>query len=231
MIQVKTNKDRRRAGFTLVELLVAAALLILVFGSVALVGGTSQRAYRTGTVVSHLESQVAITMERIVSDLRTAGVDTLAPDPIQGVGGRDVQYVQATGMQGGVVQWSPLRQLAFEYEPDELDDGIDNNGNELIDEGRVVLIEDLGGPQEHRRVLTRWVPELAEGELENGVGRQRERPGGRSRLLRGAAGGDAGDSPDGAATHRGGPPGDPDRKDVRQAQESSGTGGGVTCRF
>ena len=39
----------------------------------------------------------------------------------------------------------------------------------LGDDPRVVLVDDIGGPAERRRVLTRWLPEFLEGELENGL--------------------------------------------------------------
>ena len=61
-----------------------------------------------------------------------------------------------------------FRSLSFEYEIGELDDGLDNNGNGLIDEGRLVLTENAGLTND-RRVITRWVAELLEGELDDGL--------------------------------------------------------------
>lgn len=166
-----TNRTRRslHAGFSLVELAIVVVLLAIVLGSVAMIGNASDRAYRTGSVSSHLESQVASTIEKVVDELQIAGVDTITPDPIQGVGASSIRYVQATGIVGNDVVWTPLRRLAFEYEVGEIDDGIDNNHNGLVDEGRIVLTEDVGGPNERRRVLTHWVGELLEGEQENGL--------------------------------------------------------------
>lgn len=161
-------RSGRAAGFTLIELLISTVLFGLVVGFVAMVSLASERAYRTGATVSQLEAQAQVTMERIVADLQIAGLETIAPDPMAGVGSGELQYMQAL-LQEGEVVWRNTRRLAFEYESGELDDGMDNNGNDLIDEGRVVLIEDLGLPQERRRVLTRWVRELLEGEQKNGL--------------------------------------------------------------
>jgi len=163
------RKGNRQSGFSLVEVMVVVALLAVVLGSVAIVGSASDKAYETGTIESHLESRVAIAMDRVVDELRIAGVDTITPDPIQGVGASEVRYVQATGMTNGQIDWTPLRSLRLEPEVGELDDGVDNNGNGLIDEGRIVLIEDVGGAEERRWILTRWVAEFLEGEIENGV--------------------------------------------------------------
>jgi len=170
---MKALRTMRRAsgesGMTLVELAIVALLLTVVLGSVALVAGSSDKMYRTESVHSHLESQAGITMQHVCDELRIAASDTLSPSPAPGVGSSMLQYVQATGIEDGVVQWSPLHRLEFEYEVGEIDDGLDNNGNGLVDEGRLILIEDPGGPTERRRVLTRWVAELLEGEVENGL--------------------------------------------------------------
>lgn len=158
-----------RRGFSLVELTIVVLLLGLVLGSVALVAGSSDRMYRTESVHSLLEAQVGMAMQHVTEDLRSAAIDTLAPPPQEGVGSSSVQYVQATGIVGDQIQWSPLRRLELELEMGELDDGLDNNHNGLVDERRLVLIEDPGGPSERRRVLTRWVSERLEGEVENGL--------------------------------------------------------------
>lgn len=157
------------AGFTLVELVAAAALLALVLGSVALVADSSDRMFRLETVTSHLESRIAIVTEQVFEELRIAGADTIAPALVPGVGVSSIEYVQAVDVAGGQAVWTPLRRLAFEYESGELDDGLDNNGNGLVDEGRLVLTEDVGGPDERSRVLTHWVAELLEGEVANGL--------------------------------------------------------------
>lgn len=162
-IQLRGRKGRR--GMSLVELAIAGMLLAIVLGSVTMVGRTSEKAYKVGAATSHLESRVAQAMERIVGELRIAIDSSLSLPPL---GFEDeVTYVQATGIELGTVQTTSLRRIAFEYEAGELDNGIDDNGNDLVDEGQIVLIEDVNG-LEHRHVITRWVPEFLEGELENG---------------------------------------------------------------
>jgi hypothetical protein len=58
-------------------------------------------------------------------------------------------------------------QILSELDEGELDDGADNDGDGLVDEGRVVLIEDQGGAAERRVVLTNGVAELQDGEEAN----------------------------------------------------------------
>jgi prepilin-type N-terminal cleavage/methylation domain-containing protein len=166
---LNTPKHTRKSGFTLLELMITVLILAGVMGSISLIAQASQRAYQTGAVKADLEARTAATIEQVVAELSIAGRGTLTPDILPGVGVDALQYMQATGMDAGEVVWTPMRRLAFEYEIGELDDGIDNNGNGLIDEGRLVLTEDLGGPGERERVLTRWVRELAQGEEPNGI--------------------------------------------------------------
>ena len=159
----------RAAGFSLVEIMFVLVILGVVLISIAFVSEANARAYGTGAVRAHLEDQAVATVERLAVELSIAGRDTLAPDPAAPVGADSINYLQATGMNGYVVVWRELRRLSFEYEIGELDDGLDNNGNGLVDEGCVVLTEDVGGPNERRHVLTHWVSEYLEGEQGNGL--------------------------------------------------------------
>jgi hypothetical protein len=168
---MKTSKRTRlsaASGMTLIEVVISAALLTLVIGSLVMVSQASGRAYRTGALASELELRAAAVTERIVTELRTVVFESLVPDP-EVVGAERIEYVQATGMTGVDIEQSALRRLAFEYEIGELNDGLDNNGNGLVDEGRLILTENVGEVNERSRVLTRWVAERLEGELENGL--------------------------------------------------------------
>jgi len=169
MKPLKDNRWGRAGGYTLLEMSIVLVLLGMVLGATFTVGMSSDKTYRTGTTAAHLEAQADMAVGRIVSDLRIARRDSLAPDPAPGSGGESVEYVQPVGITNGVVQWSPPRRLAFEYETGEIDDGLDNNRNGLVDEGQVVLREDFGGANERRHVITRWVRELAAGETANGA--------------------------------------------------------------
>ena len=162
-------RTSREGGYTLVEMSIVLTLLVVVVGATLTVGTASEKTYRTGTTAAHLEAQADMAVGRIVSDLRIARRSSLAPDPAAGAGSLEVEYQQPLGITNGVVQWGPTRRLAFEYDPAELNDGLDNNGNGLVDEGRVVLRENFGGAGERPHVITRWVRELAAGETANGA--------------------------------------------------------------
>lgn len=165
MIHAKTQ----RAGFSLVEMLVVTLILSVALGMLSMIGTSSERAYQNGATAAQLEGQVSQAMERIVVELRPIAKTSLTPGLVPGVGLPTLQYVQSVGYENGQVVQTPLRQLTLEYAEGEVDDGLDNNGNGLIDEGRVVSIENAGTPDERRLVLTRWVAEMFEGEQLDGV--------------------------------------------------------------
>jgi len=168
-MRVQVRKPKLGAGgFSLVELLIVITVLSLAIGSVAMVGRASERAYSTGTTAALLEEHTAAAMHRITAELEIAMLGSVTPDPTA-LGTEEILYTQPAGLGGATVIPTPLRRLAFDYEVGEIDDGIDNNGNGLIDEGRVVLWEDFGGSGERQRVLTRWVTELLPGEDPNGL--------------------------------------------------------------
>ena len=159
-----TNIKRTgRAGFSMIETLIAATVLAMAVGTIVLVSNANNNAYQTGATVAELESKAGIAMGRLVEELRMVGKESLSLTPTQ------LQYERAEGFVAGQKLWSTSRRLELALEGGELDDGVDNNGNGLIDERQVVLTEDVGGPNERRRVLVRWVSELAAGELPNGV--------------------------------------------------------------
>jgi len=62
----------------------------------------------------------------------------------------------------------PTSRIAFQNHPSDPDDGIDNNGNGLVDEGQVILMRNVGLANETTTVIVPWVREFTEGEIANG---------------------------------------------------------------
>ena len=72
-----------------------------------------------------------------------------------------------SGFAGGAPTWSSLTRIGFAYEPGEIDDAIDDGGDGLVDEGQLVMVQDVGTAAERTLVLASSVRELLEGELPN----------------------------------------------------------------
>jgi prepilin-type N-terminal cleavage/methylation domain-containing protein len=164
-----THHRSRSSGYSLVELMIAVTILAMVLGMLSLTGSANSAAFKSGISQAHVDSQLESAMQRVASELRVAGRTSLDPQLAPGGATGALEYSQALELVAGQIVWSPTRRLSFERPPQEPDDGLDNNSNGLVDEGRLVLTLDVGTPEERRVVLTNWVPELLEGELPDGL--------------------------------------------------------------
>jgi hypothetical protein len=165
MKQLESNRSGS-AGFTLLELMIAGVFLVVMIGAFHAAVTRGAGTYRASVGPAALESRAIRLAARIAELIAETGMGELDPLPLGPVGGTSVEFRQNTGYDGGVV-WGPKMRVQLEYEDGELDDGLDNNGNGLVDEGRVVLVQDVGGPDEARRMLIGGVAEFLEGETLN----------------------------------------------------------------
>jgi Tfp pilus assembly protein PilW len=165
---MRSRFHAKRAGFTLVEALIAGALLLLLLSSAVLAARGGMGAFRATQGTSDVETRARRALDRVVAELLSTGGGELLPNPTDVFGTSSLQFRKAIGFTGAAPQWGPLLSLAFEYAPEELDDGLDNDGNGLVDDGQLVLTRDVGG-NEQRLVLCSGVSELLEGEQANGA--------------------------------------------------------------
>ena len=164
----RAHTDPRQSGFTLVELVLATVLLTIVLGSLTFFGRQSALALRTSTTQAELDQLLNGTLVRIARELLPSGLGVITPDASAPAGAAVIDYRKSAGVVSGALVWGPPHRIGFELEAGELDDGLDNNANGLVDEGVVVLTIDPGVPGERRTVLCHGVRALAPGELANG---------------------------------------------------------------
>ena len=163
------RKNSLRAGFTLLEMLIAVIVLGTTLVSITMTLNSASGAYEEGQVERELDEQDYRALDAIARELLDAGISQIPVPPTAPLGSESVTYRRATGFDGVNVLWGSFITVRLELDHGELDDGADNNGNGLVDERMVVWIENEGQPDERRRVLTRWVRERMEGELVNGA--------------------------------------------------------------
>jgi type II secretory pathway pseudopilin PulG len=157
----------RNAGFTVVELMIVIALLGAVIGSVLAVMRTSTRAYGVGTTEARLESLAAQTLDQIASRLRASQLGTMAPVVAPPFSTSQITFQPSVGAVAGATSWGPLERIAFQYDPNDPDDGVDNDGDGFVDDGRVVWTQDVGGANERSLVWANGVSEFQRGETLN----------------------------------------------------------------
>jgi type II secretory pathway pseudopilin PulG len=169
MVRRPSSGARGRRAFTLLESLFALVFLAILFLAVAHTSSRASDAFDEGSAQHELSSDAHRCIERIARDLELAERATLNPVPAPQLGTSTLTFRTPTGFAGGAVQWGPPTTIALELAPGELDDGLDNDGDELVDEGRVVWIENPGVAAERRIVLDSHVAALLEGETENAL--------------------------------------------------------------
>jgi hypothetical protein len=157
-----------RRGSSLLEIVIAASVLLMLLGAVGNTVLTGGNAFKQGLSSAVLEGQARRMLERIAMEFSDVDRSSLAPNPLAPFGATSVQFARCQGFAAGAMLVGPTRRIALVLEAGELDNGIDDNGNGLIDERRVVLIPDITRPTETVG-LGGFVRELAEGELPNGL--------------------------------------------------------------
>jgi hypothetical protein len=152
-----------RGGFTLVELAIGVVLMGVVGGVFMLTTETTTSAVRTGVAVADLDAGVLRSLERVCDALKSSSADLATPQAVAPFSGSSLDFQRCVGTdEVGAPVWGPLERIALEY--DEANDGVDNDGDGLTDEGTLVWYEDPDGAGEKRIVLCPDVREYLEGE-------------------------------------------------------------------
>lgn len=155
----------RRSGFTLIELAVAVGVLSLAIVSAVDLVSTTGDTLARGASMANLDAKANALLAKIERELVQAGRETLVPASPGGEG--SLSYRQAFGYEDGIVQWgSPLR---IEFRPDEVQDGVDNDADGFVDEGRIVLVRNAGTAAETEVALASGICSYLDGEVPNGL--------------------------------------------------------------
>lgn len=168
---MKLSRKFRAAnrGFTLLELAITMGIAGLLLSSLASVLDSSKSTYGRGSAMAQVQNEARRTLDRVAAELENGGFGTLLPNPV-GVAIDDLVFQTATGIDAatGALLFGNSSRLRFVYETGEMNNGLDDDGDGLIDEGYLVLTRNYMLANEVRVVLAHDVAELLEGESANG---------------------------------------------------------------
>ena len=168
---MKLSRKFRAAnrGFTLLELAITMGIAGLLLSSLASVLDSSKSTYGRGSAMAQVQNEARRTLDRVAAELENGGFGTLLPNPV-GVAIDDLVFQTATGIDAatGALLFANSSRLRFVYETGEMNNGLDDDGDGLIDEGYLVLTRNYMLANEVRVVLAHDVAELLEGESANG---------------------------------------------------------------
>ncbi len=159
---------RARAAFSITELLISSSLLGVLLSSLGVLSLKSGQASKQAQVELNLSSKVHRLCTRLAHELESAGEATLNPDPGL-LGASSFQFQSVSAVAGATVNWTSETGLAWLLDPAEADNGEDDDGDGLIDEGDVVLTRQALSAQPTSIVLCRNVSEYMAGETPNGA--------------------------------------------------------------
>ena len=134
------NGHDRNHGFTLLEVVIVAALVVLIFG---------ETIYMSLRIENHLGDEVTrLTIDetakrvarRVATELMQAYPSSVTPSVLDG--DELVQFQKVIGYSGGV-ELGPVNSIQFQLATGELDNGQDDNGDGRIDEG--ILVHTVAG--------------------------------------------------------------------------------------
>jgi hypothetical protein len=149
-----------------VELAVAFSLLALFTGGLVRYMSGVVDSQRVMTAQLTLESTARNGLQRIRSLLRGATFASLEPKLTRPWYSERIDFQRDEDGDGML---EPLERVEWRLDPGELDDGQDNDGDGLVDEGRVLWIASLGLADERTLVLVPSVARYHAGEVPNNL--------------------------------------------------------------
>jgi len=130
---------KRMAGLTLLEVMIASALLTIIVLVLFSILSSSASTYAWGTVHADLNGQARDLLDRLTRELADSSVSTFAPSFPKD--SSTLTFRRTTGYSAGKLTYGPPITYSFVFDPGEADNGIDDNRDGRVDEGRIVRAE------------------------------------------------------------------------------------------
>jgi hypothetical protein len=147
-----TQVRAERSGFTVLETVIAMALIGLVLTKLTLVMDEARRAHQEESISMQLDDQAMELVDKIAYAIVGSSRDSIDPAPGAPFHGAAIRFQVSLGVEDGMVVWSDPEKIALQE-----------------DTGAVYWSQNEGELNERRVVWANTVSEMLEDELMNGV--------------------------------------------------------------
>src|SRR5262245_45954578 len=130
----------RRSGFSIVELVIALAVIALIALNVSMVMKTGSSAYGAATLDALVRDQTAQTLDRIANAVMSSSVDALTPQAVAPMSASRLDYQTSLGFENEKLILS---------DPERIELAIGKN--------QVVWTQNPGLPQQRSVVWANWI--------------------------------------------------------------------------
>jgi prepilin-type N-terminal cleavage/methylation domain-containing protein len=151
-MRTRFTPARGSDGFTLIEIVIALAILAMVAANVLMVTRSSSKAYESGASQSSLDIQLDRTMDRIALAVMAARLGSLDPPNPVPLWTDHLTFDQSKGYQNGLPVVGDLEEIELVPGPEQ-----------------IVWKERPGAPDERKVVWTNWVRDYFKDEILNGI--------------------------------------------------------------
>lgn len=145
------RRARPSSGFSLVEAIIALALIGLVVTKLTVVMGDAQEAHHQETTSMALEDQAMELIDKIAYAIVGSSRSSLDPNPAVPFFSPRMRYAISLGVEDGKVVWGDPEEIGL-----------------VEEEGELYWGQNLGLESERRVVWANTVSQLLEDELPNG---------------------------------------------------------------
>ena len=166
---MRTHRTRARSGFTLVEVMITVTIMGLLLGAVGMFQLRSQDSFKQTSAQARAESLGRQAIARMMEELTGVSSSLFVQDPTSSLGSDTLVFQRPTNASSavsnvGTVTWSTQTRLSLVMDDGELDNGVDDDSDGLIDERKLVLTRDVNTASPMSVTLCHGVPEWFPGE-------------------------------------------------------------------
>jgi len=140
------------AGFSLLEILLALALLVILIGKITVIMDTSSQFLNQNMADVVLEDQAQRSLDRVAYAILSSDRGTLLPEAEKPLFTSSLDYRVSLGVENGEVVWNDPENIGLGAQPNQL-----------------TWRSNPGTPEERRVVWSNIVRPFLEGEILNGI--------------------------------------------------------------